>query len=225
MQYKIMGSVVPVVEMTLAKGETIYTQSGGMAWQSEGIEMSTNTKGGIMKGLGRMLAGESMFMANYTAQKDDALIAFNSTVPGSVKAIDCSKGSFIIQKHAFLCAEDSVELKTVLTKKVGAGFVGGEGFILQELRGKGTAFIEVDGDAIEYELAAGEVMKVDTGNVVGFESTVNYDVEMIKGLKNIFLGGEGLFLTKLTGPGKIILQTMSLSEFAGLVSSLIPSKG
>lgn len=224
MKYEIKGNVVPVVEVTLSDGETMYTQSGGMAWQKDGIEMSTNTKGGLMKGIGRMLAGESVFMASYKAKKDDAFVAFSSTMPGSVKPIDCSQASYIIQKHAFLCAEDSVELKTVLTKKIGAGIVGGEGFILQQLSGSGMAFIEVDGDAIEYTLAPGEVMKVDTGNIVAFETSVEYDVEIIKGLKNIFLGGEGLFLAKLKGPGKIILQTMSISDFALLVSSYIPSK-
>lgn len=224
MQYQIKGQVTPVVEVTLNSGETMYTQSGGMAWQTDGIEMSTNTNGGLMKGLGRMLAGESLFMANYTAKKDGAKIAFNATMPGSVIAIDCSKGSYIAQKRAFLAAEKSVDVKIAFTKKAGAGFFGGEGFILQEIKGSGTAFLEIDGDAIEYDLAPGEVLKVDTGNVAAFESTVSYDIETISGLKNIFLGGEGLFLTKLTGPGKVYLQTMSVSELAGLISTFIPSK-
>lgn len=224
MQYQIKGKVTPVVEVVLNSGETMYTQSGGMAWQTEGIEMTTNTGGGLMKGLGRMFAGESLFMANYTAKKDGAMIAFNSTMPGSIIAVDCSKSSYIIQKRAFLAAEKSVELKVAFTKKAGAGFFGGEGFILQEVKGNGMAFLEIDGDVIEYELAPGQVMKVDTGNVAAFESSVSYDIEMISGLKNIFLGGEGLFLTKLTGPGKIYLQTMSVSELAGLISSFIPSK-
>ena len=224
MKYQIKGSVTPVVEVTLNNGETMYTQSGGMAWQSEGIEMSTNTGGGLMKGLGRMLAGESIFVANYTAKKDGAMIAFNATVPGSVIAVDCSKNSFIIQKRAFLAAEKDVELKVAFTKKAGAGLFGGEGFILQEVKGNGMAVLEIDGDCIEYELAPGEVMKVDTGNVAAFESTVKYDIETVSGLKNIFLGGEGLFLTKLTGPGKIYLQTMSVSELAGLISKFIQPK-
>lgn len=224
MKYEIKGKVVPVVEVTLNSGETMYTQSGGMAWQSEGIEMSTSTQGGIMKGLGRMFTGESFFMANYTARKDGAMIAFNATVPGSVLAVDCSQNSYIIQKRAFLAAENSVELKTAFTKKFTAGLFGGEGFILQEMRGNGTAFLEIDGDAIEYNLAPGEVIKVDTGNVAAFESTVKYDIETVSGMKNIFFGGEGLFLTKLTGPGKVYLQTLSVAELAGLISSYIPSK-
>lgn len=224
MKYEIKGKVVPVVEVTLNSGETMYTQSGGMAWQSEGIEMSTSTQGGIMKGLGRMFTGESFFMANYTARKDGAMIAFNATVPGSVLAVDCSQNSYIIQKRAFLAAENSVELKTAFTKKFTAGLFGGEGFILQEMRGSGTAFLEIDGDAIEYNLAPGEVIKVDTGNVAAFESTVKYDIETVSGMKNIFFGGEGLFLTKLTGPGKVYLQTLSVAELAVLISSYIPSK-
>ena len=226
MNYKIIGETVPVVEMRLNKGETVYTQSGGMTYQSEGIEMSTNTHGGIMKGLGRMLAGESMFMANYTAKNDGATIAFASTVPGAIMPVDLSNipQGLIIQKGAFLCAENSVETSVTLTKKFGAGLFGGEGFILQKASGKGMLFLEVDGDVIEKELEPGEVLKVDTGNVVAFDSNVKYEIETVKGLGNIFLGGEGLFLTKLVGPGKVILQSQNFQDFAGKVIKLIPSK-
>ena len=226
MNYKIIGETVPVVEMKLNKGETVYTQSGGMTYQSEGIEMSTNTHGGIMKGLGRMLAGESMFMANYTAKNDGATIAFASTVPGAIMPVDLSNipQGLIIQKGAFLCAENSVETSVTLTKKFGAGLFGGEGFILQKASGKGMLFLEVDGDVIEKELEPGEVLKVDTGNVVAFDSNVKYEIETVKGLGNIFLGGEGLFLTKLVGPGKVILQSQNFQDFAGRVIKLMPSK-
>lgn len=226
MNYKIIGETVPVVEMRLNKGETVYTQSGGMTYQSEGIEMSTNTHGGIMKGLGRMLAGESMFMANYTAKNDGATIAFASTVPGAIMPVDLSNitQGLIIQKGAFLCAENSVETSVTLTKKFGAGLFGGEGFILQKASGKGMLFLEVDGDVIEKELEPGEVLKVDTGNVVAFDSNVKYEIETVKGLGNIFLGGEGLFLTKLVGPGKVILQSQNFQDFAGRVIKLMPSK-
>ena len=226
MNYKIIGETVPVVEMRLNKGETVYTQSGGMTYQSEGIDMSTNTHGGIMKGLGRMLAGESMFMANYTAKNDGATIAFASTVPGAIMPVDLSNipQGLIIQKGAFLCAENSVETSVTLTKKFGAGLFGGEGFILQKASGKGMLFLEVDGDVIEKELETGEVLKVDTGNVVAFDSNVKYEIETVKGLGNIFLGGEGLFLTKLVGPGKVILQSQNFQDFAGRVIKLMPSK-
>ena len=226
MNYKIIGETVPVVEMKLNKGETVYTQSGGMTYQSEGIEMSTNTHGGIMKGLGRMLAGESMFMANYTAKNDGATIAFASTVPGAIMPVDLSNipQGLTIQKGAFLCAENSVETSVTLTKKFGAGLFGGEGFILQKASGKGMLFLEVDGDVIEKELEPGEVLKVDTGNVVAFDSNVKYEIETVKGLGNMFLGGEGLFLTKLVGPGKVILQSQNFQDFAGRVIKLMPSK-
>lgn len=225
MRYEIFGQTVPAVELTLNAGEVVFTQSGGMSWQTDGFEMSTNTRGGLLKGLGRAFAGESLFMANYTSTRDGAQIGFASTVPGSIVPVDVSRESLVIQKGAFLCAETTVELNTILTKKFGAGLFGGEGFILQQLGGTGMAFLEFDGDIIERELAPGEVFKVDTGNVVAFSPSVNYEIETVKGLGNIVFGGEGLFLTKLTGPGRVLIQTMNVNEFAGRMASLIPSKG
>ncbi len=224
MQYEIIGTTVPAVEVTLNSGEAMYTQSGGMVWQTEGIEMKTNTKGGLMKGLGRMLAGESLFMATYTAQRPGAKIAFGSTVPGAIVAVDLNgTPGLIAQKTAFLCAEPNVDVKITLTKKFGAGLFGGEGFILQDITGNGHVFLEVDGDQVVKELAPGEVIKVDTGNVVAFEKTVRYEVETVKGLGNIFLGGEGLFLTRLVGPGKVILQTQNFNDFASRIIKMMPS--
>ena len=199
MKYRIIGTTIPAVEIKFdAPGETMYTQSGGMSWMSEGISMSTNTRGGFMKGLGRMFAGESMFMATY--------------------------GGMICQKGAFLCAQDSVNLDVTFTKKFTSGLFGGEGFILESISGSGMAFLEIDGDVVEKQLAPGEVIKVDTGNIVAFEKTVKYEVETIKGLGNIFFGGEGLFLTKLTGPGRVILQTQNIADFAGRIAQFIPTK-
>ena len=227
MDYKIIGQTVPVVETTLKAGETMYTQSGGMAYQTEGIEMKTNARGGIMKGIGRMFAGESMFMANYIANKDGAMVAFAATVPGSIVPFDLSNSpqGLTIQKGAFLCAEDSVNTQVEFTKRFSAGLLGGEGFILQKATGNGMVFLEVDGDPIEKVLAPGEVIKVDTGNVVAFEPTVSYEIETVKGLGNIFLGGEGLFLTKLVGPGKVILQSQNFGDFAGRVINMMPKRG
>ena len=224
MDYKIIGQTVPVVEVTLNKGESMYTQSGGMAYQTEGIEMKTNARGGIMKGIGRMFAGESMFMANYTAEKDGAMVAFATTIPGNIQALDLNEfpQGIMLQKGAFLCAEQSVDTKVAFTKKISAGFFGGEGFILQKAEGKGKMFLEVDGDVIEKTLAPGEVLKVDTGNVVAFETGVQYEIETVKGLGNIFLGGEGLFLTRLVGPGKIILQSQNFNDLAGKIIGLMP---
>lgn len=227
MEYKIIGQTVPVVEMKLKAGESVYTQSGGMAYQSEGIEMKTNARGGIMQSIGRAFSGESIFMANYTAQKDDVTIAFAATVPGNVIAVNLGvmPQGLMMQKGAFLCAEDSVQTKVAFTKRFSAGLFGGEGFILQKAEGNGKLFLEVDGDIIQKDLQPGEVLKVDTGNVVAFQPSVSYEIETVKGLGNIFLGGEGLFLTKLVGPGRVILQSQNFKDFAGRLIPYIPSKG
>ncbi|MBR1741701.1 MAG: TIGR00266 family protein [Lachnospiraceae bacterium] len=226
MRYKVIGNTMPAVEVIFDReGESMYTQSGGMAWMSDGISMDTNTNGGVLKGIGRMFAGESLFMAHYTAKKQGAMIAFASTVAGEILPLNIGEtGGMICQKGAFLCAEPSVQLNVAFTKKFSSGLFGGEGFILQDITGHGMVFLEIDGDKVVKELAPGEVIKVDTGNVVAFEKTVSYEIETVKGLKNIFLGGEGLFLTKLTGPGKVVLQTQNFNEFAGRIARYIPSK-
>ena len=223
MDYRILGETLPVVEIRLMTGEAMYTQSGGMAWMSEGLTLDSNIKGGLMKGIGRMFTGESLFMATYTAVRPDCIIAFASTVPGRILPVDMSRTSLICQKGAFLCAQPTVEVSTVFTKKISAGFFGGEGFILQQLKGTGMAFLEVDGDVVEKTLAPGDVMKVDTGNVFAFEPTVSYEIETIKGVKNMLFGGEGLFLTRLTGPGKIYMQTMNIAEFTGRIAQGLPT--
>lgn len=226
MRYQIIGDTMPAVEVTFDQaGESMYTQSGGMSWMSDGITMDSNMRGGLGKSLGRMFSGESIFMATYKADRPGASIAFASTVAGEVLPVDIgASGGLIAQKGAFLCAESSVELSVAFTKKLSAGLFGGEGFILQDIHGSGTAFLEIDGNKVEKVLAPGEVLKVDTGNVVAFDKSVNYEIETVKGLKNIFFGGEGLFLTKLTGPGRVILQTQNFNEFAGRIISMIPPK-
>ena len=226
MKYRVVGSTMPAVEVAFdAPGESMYTQSGGMAWMTDGIEMNTNTNGGILKGVGRMFAGESMFMAHYTATRAGSMIAFASTVAGEILPINIGEtGGLICQKGAFLCAEPSVNLSVTFTKKFSAGLFGGEGFILQDISGAGMVFLEIDGDKVIKDLGPGEVIKVDTGNVVAFDRSVKYETETVKGLKNIFLGGEGLFLTKLPGPGRVILQTQNFNEFAGRIARMIPSR-
>ena len=225
MKYQVIGDTMPAVEITFDQaGESMYTQSGGMSWMSEGVSMDSNMRGGLGKSLGRMFSGESIFMATYRAERPGASIAFASTVAGEVLPVDIGAcGGMIAQKGAFLCAQNSVELSVAFTKKLSAGLFGGEGFILQDIHGSGMAFLEIDGNKVEKILAPGEVLKVDTGNVVAFEKTVNYEIETVKGLKNIFFGGEGLFLTKLTGPGRVILQTQNFNEFAGRIIRMIPS--
>jgi len=224
MRYEIVGGTVPAVEFELSQNEAIFSQRGGMAWQSEGIDMKTNAQGGVMKSLGRMFAGESIFMSTFTATREGAKVAFATTVPGNIIPVNLSESpnGFMLQKGCFLCAQPSVELNIAVTKRFSAGIVGGEGFILQNATGSGTLFLEVDGDPIVRTLAPGEVLKVDTGNVVGFETTVSYEIETVKGLGNIFLGGEGLFLTKLVGPGRVIMQTQNFGDFASRIISMMP---
>ncbi len=222
MQYQIIGQTVPAVEVTLMAGESMFTQRGGMIWQTRGIKMQSSARGGIAKSIGRLFAGESFFMVSYTAEADNARIAFGSTVPGTVIPVDVGQTSLICQKGAFLCAEQTVQLNVTFTKKISAGFFGGEGFVLQKLDGIGYAFLEVDGDMVQYDLRPGEELLIDTGNVVAFSPDVKYEIETIKGIGNILMGGEGLFLTKLTGPGRIILQTQNFGDFAGRIATRIP---
>lgn len=226
MEYKIIGQTVPAVEMTLRQGEVVYTQSGGMTYQTEGIQMKTNARGGVLKSLGRAFSGESIFMAHYSAETDGAKIAFSTTVPGSIVPVNMADlpNGLIIQKGSFLCAENTVSTQVTFTKKFSSGLFGGEGFILQKATGSGLLFLEVDGDMITMNLQSGQTIKVDTGNVVAFESSVSYQIETVKGLGNIFLGGEGLFLTKLVGPGRVILQTQNFGDFVGRIVPFLPSK-
>ena len=226
MEYKIIGQTVPAVEMTLRQGEVVYTQSGGMTYQTEGIQMKTNARGGVFKSLGRAFSGESIFMAHYSAETDGAKIAFSTTVPGSIVPVNMADlpNGLIIQKGSFLCAENTVSTQVTFTKKFSSGLFGGEGFILQKATGSGLLFLEVDGDMITMNLQSGQTIKVDTGNVVAFESSVSYQIETVKGLGNIFLGGEGLFLTKLVGPGRVILQTQNFGDFVGRIVPFLPSK-
>lgn len=226
MEYKIIGQTVPAVEMTLRQGEVVYTQSGGMTYQTEGIQMKTNARGGVFKSLGRAFSGESIFMAHYSAETDGAKIAFSATIPGSIVPVNMTglPDGLIIQKGSFLCAENTVSTQVTFTKKFSSGLFGGEGFILQKATGTGLLFLEVDGDMITMTLQPGETIKVDTGNVVAFENSVSYQIETVKGLGNIFLGGEGLFLTRLVGPGKVILQTQNFGDFVGRIVPFLPSK-
>jgi len=196
-----------------------------MTWMTDNFTMETNVKGGMMKGLGRMLTGESLFMATYTANAPKAELTLASSFPGAILPIELDgTKTWIAQKSAFLCATPGVELSTYVSKfKV--GLFGGEGFLLQKLAGRGIVFLEIDGSLVEKDLQPGERIKVDTGNVAAFESTVKYEVETVKGFTNILFGGEGLFLTVLEGPGKVYLQTVNVSGFAARLKPFLPAKG
>ncbi len=225
MQYEIFGETLPAVTIGLDEGECIYTQSGGMSWMSDGIEMETNMRGGLLKGLGRMFSGDSLFMATYTATRPGQSITLASSFPGSILCLTLDgEREYICQKSAFLCAQQSVTLSAFVTKGMTGGLFGGEGFVLQRLSGTGQAFVELDGSVRELSLAPGETIKVDTGNVAMFEGSVGYAVETVKGFKNILFGGEGLFLTTLTGPGKVYLQTINLPKFASRIIPFLPAK-
>ncbi len=219
LDYTIFGENLPAVSIKLSPGESIYTQSGGMAWMDSGITMETSMQGGFKRGLGRMFSGESLFMATYTSNAQNQEIVIASTFPGHIISVDVGQKTIIGQKGAFLCAEPSVELSAYIVKGLKAGFFGGEGFVLQKMSGSGLVFLELDGSVVEKDLQAGQTLKVDTGSVAAFEESVDYQVEMVKGFKNVLFGGEGLFLTTLTGPGKVWLQTMNLPGFA---KSLLP---
>lgn len=223
MHYKVFGAPMPAVTVTMEQGESIYTQSGGMAWMSEGISMETNMQGGLFKGIGRMFAGESLFMATYSALRPGVEITLASSFPGEIKILELGNGKeYIAQKNSFLCATPQVTLSAYVTG-VKTGLFGGEGFVLQRYSGRGLAFLELDGTIVEKELAPGETIKVDTGNIAFFEANVGYSAEMVKDFANILFGGEGLFLSTLTGPGKVWLQTMSASELAKRIIPFVPS--
>lgn len=223
--YEILGGNLPVVVCELSAGESMITESGSMSWMSPNMKMETTTGGGVKKMLGRLVSGDSAFQNRFTAEGGDGTIAFASSFPGEIKALNISAGhSMIVQKSAFLASEEGVELSMHFQKKLGSGIFGGEGFIMQRLGGHGTAFIEIDGYAAEYELGAGQEMLVSTGYLAAMEESCSMDVVMVKGAKNMLLGGEGIFNTVVRGPGKVILQTMPISEVAELLTPFFGGK-
>ncbi len=224
MQFEIKGAPFPVVVMNLAGGETVKCQSGAMCWMSPNMKMETKS-GGLGKMLGKAFTGESMFENNYTAQGGAGMIAFGSGVPGNILAVDVSGGKTIIaQKRSFLASEMGVNTEVHFQKKVGAGLVGGEGFIMQKFSGQGYVFLEVDGSTIEYELQPGQTMVVDTGSLAAMEGTVKMDTQSVGGgLGNKMFGGEGFFNTVLTGPGRIWLQTMPVASLASALTPYLPT--
>ena len=224
MQYEIKGEPMPVVICQMQNGESLNCQSGAMSWMSPNMKMETSG-GGVGKMFGRLFSGETMFRNKYTAQ-GDGLIAFASSFPGSIRAVEIdSAHPVIVQKRTYLASEPGVEVSVFFQKKGMAGFFGGEGFIMQKLSGHGTAFLEIDGSVVEYELSAGQRIVVNTGNVAMIDATCSLDVQQVKGVKNVLFGGEGLFNTVITGPGRVVLQTMPASAFASMIAGMLPSSG
>ena len=224
MRYEIVGEPLPVAICHVSQGETLITERGSMSWMSPNMKMETSTNGGIGKALGRMFSGDSIFQNRYTAMGGEGLIAFASSFPGSIRALDIAPGnSMIVQKSAFLASEASVELSVHFNKKIGAGFFGGEGFIMQKLSGHGTAFIEIDGYAVEYNLQPGQQMIIDTGYLAAMTESCSIEIQAVPGVKNMLFGGEGIFNTIITGPGRIILQSMPVSNVAATIRPFIPT--
>ncbi|MCI9613894.1 MAG: TIGR00266 family protein [Dorea sp.] len=224
MKYEILGETLPVVVCYLEGGEKMITEGGGMSWMSPNMLMETTTNGGIGKAFGRMFSGEKMFQNVYTAQGGNGMIAFASSFPGSIKAYEISPGQeMIFQKSAFLAGEAGVELSVFFNKKFSSGLFGGEGFIMQKISGYGTVFAEFDGHVAEYELQAGQQIVVDTGHLAAMTAGCSMEVKSVPGVKNMLFGGEGLFNTVISGPGKVWLQTMPISNVAGILRPYMPS--
>lgn len=225
MRYEIHGTTLQTLDIYLEQNESIFTESGGMAWMTGDIAMETNTRGGLMQGLARSLAGESLFLTTYTCKGPGGLITFTPEAPGSIIAVELKPGEQrICQKDAFMVAQNSVSLEVHLRRKLGAGLFGGEGFVLQKVTGPGIAWVEISGEVRSYTLKQGQTMKVDPGHIAMYEPTVNYDIERVKGVKNILFGGEGLFLATLSGPGRIWLQSLPLSNLASKIAPYIVTK-
>ncbi len=223
MKYEIKGGSFPVVICYLENGEKMITERGSMAWMSPNMQMETKG-GGLGKMFSKAFSGESMFQNHYTARGSNGMIAFTSSFPGEIKVLEIGPGrEMIVQKSAFLASEAGVNLSVHFQKRIGAGLFGGEGFIMQRLSGSGLAFVEIDGDLIEYELKPSQQLIVDTGNVAGFEPSVQMDIQAVSGAKNILFGGEGIFNTVLTGPGRVWVQTMPIYNVANAIRPYIPT--
>ena len=226
MQYQIAGEPLPVVTCQLAAGEAMITERGSMSWMTPNMRMETTTNGGLGKAFGRLLAGEALFQNRYTAQGGPGLIAFASSFPGSIRAFEIGPGKeLVVQKSGFLAAEAGVELSVFFQKKLGSGFFGGEGFIMQKLSGQGIAFAEFDGHVVEYELATGQEIVVDTGHLAAMTASCKMEIKSVPGVKNMLFGGEGIFNTIICGPGKVWLQTMPISNVAGVLRPYFPTGG
>jgi uncharacterized protein (TIGR00266 family) len=224
MEYQVIGTTLQAVVLELDPGETVYSESGGMAWMSGNILMQTSGRGGGLGGMfKRAISGESLFLVEYTSQGGKGIVAFASDFPGKIVPVNLAPGQqMIAQRQAFLCAEKTVGLDIHFRRKLGTGFFGGEGFIMQRLTGPGIAFVCLDGEVMEYTLGPDQLLKVDTGHVAMFEPTVGFDIEMMKGFRNILFGGEGLFLATLRGPGRVWLQTMPMMNLAKAIAEYLP---
>ncbi|MEE2939970.1 MAG: TIGR00266 family protein [Planctomycetota bacterium] len=216
--YEILGEDFHAVVITLDPGEAVQAEPGALMFMEEDIDMGTSTGGGLLSGLKRKLAGERFFVTSFENEGDvRRKVGFASEHPGNVKAVDLSEGTVYCQRDAFLCCARGVTVSVAFTKRLGAGFFGGEGFVLQKLQGDGLAFMHAGGHVIERRLAPRERLRIDTGCLVGFDETVDYSIKLVGGVTSKIFGGEGLFLASLEGPGRVWMQTMPFSRFADRV--------
>ncbi len=223
LKYHILGTVQQTLAVELQPGQVIYSDAGAMSWMTTTVNMNTTSSGGLGGMLKRAVSGATVFIIDFSATGAPGQAAFTTDFPGKILPIELDAGQTVIMhRHAFLCAEKSVTLDVFFTRKLSSGMFGGEGFVLQKLTGPGVVFAELDGDAVEYNLKPGELMKVEPGHVAMFEGTVAFDVQRIKGMANILLGGEGLFLATLKGPGRIWLHSMTISKIAHRLAEYLP---
>ena len=223
MEFKISGDNLQLVTIQINPQEKIYAESGSMVYMSGNINMEAKMRGGLMKGIGRKFTGETAFLTEFTSQSGTSMVSFGGKTPGTIKDLDITpEKDFFAQKDAFLAAEDSIEMSVAFQKRLGSALFGGEGFIIQKYSGQGKMWIHASGDFVEFDLQPDQILKVDTGSVVGWDSTVTYEIERVKGIKTMFFGGEGIFITKLVGPGKVILQSLNVRELAQALLPYMP---
>jgi len=228
LDYEVIGSDLQMVNIRLHQQQAVIAEPGAMVSMQDSVSMETSTSGGVFKGFKRMLGGGGFFLTRFenNSQDNTAEVSFAAPYPGKVMAIDLSQhgGQLLAQKQCFLCAEQSAKVDIAFTKRFSSGFFGGEGFILQKITGNDMAFIHGGGCIIKKELSPGEVLKVDTGCLIGFEASVRYEVEFVRGVSNMLFGGEGLFFVRLVGPGQVYIQSMPFARLAHAIAAMLPSR-
>jgi len=224
LRYEITGTLMQTLAIDLQPGEILYSQTNSMCWMTDAIEMNTTTGGGMVAGFLRSLSGGGFFITDFTA-RGSGQVAFAPRFPGTIMPVELGPGqSLICRKETFLCAEKSVTLEVAWQKRMGAGFFGGQGFILQKVSGPGTAFLDLSGEIVARDLAPGERLLVHAGHVGTLEPSVQFDIQMVPGFKNILFGGEGLFLATVTGPGRVLLQSMPILNLAEEIARYLPGQ-
>jgi uncharacterized protein (TIGR00266 family) len=220
MEYKIVGDVMQALQITLRQNEEVFAEAGSMLYMGAGVQLEARMQGGVVKGLMRkFLAGESMFMSIFRSQVPEGKMALANPIPGKIFPLELRGNTILAERNAFLCGIGNIDLSIAFTKRFGAGLFGGEGFILQKLTGHGMVFLHAGGNIVEFDLAPGEQLRVDTGCIVSMAESVTYEIQYVGGVRNALFGGEGLFFAAITGPGHVVLQTLPFSRFANRVAA------